>query len=197
VESLARLAPGLTRVSLSLGYVRSLRETLLGEGLQSRSNDEVQLPWDVTLTWAGSLVTAYRGSLLDGDGEDPTGDTERDRRTHRVSLTSSFLPPFGLADRTGGPVRISVIASYTSERECRVPRSRPDCVAFVDQINRALSVAMDTRVSDFQVGLQAGYTDRRSFVGRRQGSTQFQLSLYGQFLFEAGRFAGGGGFPGM
>ncbi|HSG48064.1 MAG TPA: hypothetical protein VLA43_09650, partial [Longimicrobiales bacterium] len=197
VEALARLAPGLSRVSLSLGYIRNRRETRLGDDLQTRSNDEVQFPWDVTLSWVGSLVTSYRGSLLTGDGVDPTGDTERDRATHRVSVTSSFLPPFGLATRTSGPVRISVIASYASERECRVPRNRPECVAFVDQINRALSVSLDTQVSDFQVGLQAGYTDRRSFVGRRAGSTQFQLSLFGQFLFEAGRFAGGGGFPGL
>ena len=57
---------------------------------------------------------------------------------------------------------------------------------------------MSTTMSDFQVGLQASYTDRRSFVGRRAGSTQFQLSLFGQFLFEAGRLpAVGGGFPGL
>ncbi|MDT8341201.1 MAG: hypothetical protein RQ751_06785 [Longimicrobiales bacterium] len=195
VPALDRLAPGLTRLALSLGYVRSERETLLGEGLQTRRNEEVQIPWDLTLAWQGTLVTSYRGSVLDGDGEDPTGDTERDRVTHRFSITSSFLPPLGLGGPTPGPVRVSVIASYTAERECRVPRAREDCVAFVDQLNRALSLAMDTRLSDFQVGLQAGYTDRRSFVGRRVGSTQFQLSLFGQFLFEGGRFADGGGFP--
>jgi hypothetical protein len=141
------------------------------------------------------VVTAYRGSVLGGEGRDPTGDTERDRTTHRFSISSSFVPPFGLSERLTGPVQLSVIASYGSERECRVPRSRPQCVAFVDQINRALSISMITRVRDFQLGFQTSYTDRRSFVGRRTGSTQFQLGIFGQFLFEAGRFAGGG-FPG-
>ena len=55
-------------------------------------------------------------------------------------------------------------------------------------------MSMNTRVADFRLGFQASYTDRRSFVGRRTGSTQFQLGIFGQFLFEAGRFAGGG-FP--
>ncbi len=194
LEILNTLAPGLTRVSLSAGFIRSRRETEAGGGLQTRSNEEVQLPWDVTLSWVGSVVTAYRGSVLDGEGRDPTGDTERDRTTHRFSISSSFVPPFGLSERLTGPVQLSVIASYGSERECRVPRSRPQCVAFVDQINRALSMSMNTRVADFQLGFQASYTDRRSFVGRRTGSTQFQLGIFGQFLFEAGRFAGGG-FP--
>ncbi len=188
LEVLNALAPGLTRVSLSAGFLRSRRETELGRGLQTRSNDEVQVPWDVTLSWVGAVVTSYRGSLLDGEGKDPTGDTERGRTTHRVSVSSSFVPPFGLSARLSGPVQLSVIASYGAERECRVPRGRPECVPFVDQINRALSLSLNTRVSDFQLGLQGSYTDRRSFVGRRTGSTQFQLGIFGQFLFEAGRF---------
>lgn len=195
VEALNWLAPGLTSVSFSGGFLRNRRETRLGDGLQTRKNEEIQLPWDITFSWVGTLVTAYRGSLLDGEGQDPTGDTERDRVTHRVSFSSSFLPPFGLSERLSGPVQLSVIASYGAERECRVPRSRPECVPFVDQINRALSLSMDTRLSDFQLGIQASYTDRRSFVGRRQGSTQFQLGIFGTFLFEAGRI--GDGFPGM
>jgi hypothetical protein len=114
-----------------------------------------------------------------------------------VSVSSSFVPPFGLAAGLSGPVRLSFIGSYGSERECRVPRARTECVPFIDQINRALSLALDTRVRDMLVGLQASFTDRRSFIGRRTGSTQFQLSVFGQFLFEAGNVLGQGGFPGM
>jgi len=52
---------------------------------------------------------------------------------------------------------------------------------------------MDTRVRDFEVGLQASFTDRQSFVGQRTGSTQFQVGLYGQFVFQAGGAAPGAG----
>ena len=41
-------------------------------------------------------------------------------------------------------------------------------------------------MSDFEVGIQGSYFDRQSFVGQRRGSTQFQLSVFGQFLIEAG-----------
>ncbi|MEJ2540164.1 MAG: hypothetical protein P8188_09360 [Gemmatimonadota bacterium] len=197
LTALSVLSAALERVSVSAAFIRSIRETRLGAGVQTRSNEEIQLPWDVTLTWTGAVVTSYRGSLLAGEGKDPTGDTERGRALHRVSVTSSFAPPFGLGAGLGSPVRLSLIGSYGSERECRVPRARTECVAFVDQINRALSLALDTRVQDVLVGLQASFTDRRSFIGRRIGSTQFQLSVFGQFLLEAGNLLGqGGAFPG-
>jgi hypothetical protein len=196
VDALAGLAPGLSRVSISVGYLENRRETRFGTaGDQTRITEELQLPWDLTLSWIGSVVTSYRGSLLDGEGRDPTGDTERERVNHRISFTSTFLPPFGVGGPGVRPVQFSLIGSYQGERECRVPRGRAECVPFVDQINRAISATLDTRVRDFQVGIQASLTDRRSFIGRRFGSTQFQLGIFGQFLIEAGRFAGGGGFP--
>jgi hypothetical protein len=197
LTALSVLSAALQRVSLSASFIRNVRETRLGAGVQTRRNRELQLPWDLTLTWTGAVVTSYRGSLLTGDGEDPTGDTERDRVNHRLSVSSQFVPPLGIATGLSGPVRLSFIGSYGAERECRVPRARTECVPFIDQINRALSLALDTRVQDVMVGLQASFTDRRSYIGRRTGSTQFQLSVFGQFLFEAGRSLGPVGFPGM
>ena len=37
------------------------------------------------------------------------------------------------------------------------------------------------------LGLNASFVDRQSFVGQRSGSTQLQVGLFGQFMFEAGR----------
>ncbi len=160
-----------------------------GGGAQRRFLDEAAYPWDVSLRWIGGLTTTYRGTIETGVGEDPTGDTERDRVQHAFSLASSFLPPFGLGNRPDGPpvpVRLSVLLSYVSERECRVPRNRTICVPFLDQLNRSLTFSLDTRLSDFDVGIQGSYFDRQSFVGERRGSSQFQLSVFGQFLIEAG-----------
>jgi len=176
----------LERVNLSTSVRRARTETVFGQAAQTRIQDEWNVPWDVTLTWVGSLVTSYRGSLLDGTGRDPTGDTERDRDTHRIAASSVIALPALLSVDLADPLRISLIGTYVGERECRVQRAGTECVAFVDQINRGLSFTMDTRVRDFEVGLQASYTDRQSFVGQRTGSTQFQVGLYGQFVFQAG-----------
>ena len=183
----------LERVTVSTSVRRARTETVFGQTAQTRIQDEWNVPWDVTLTWIGSLVTSYRGSLLDGTGRDPTGDTERDRATHRVAASSVIALPTLLSVDLADPLRVSLIATYVGERECRVQRARTECVAFVDQVNRGLSFTMDTRVRDFEVGLQASFTDRQSFVGQRTGSTQFQVGLYGQFVFQAGGAAGGPG----
>lgn len=188
-EGSTRPLQGLT---LGTGFRESERELIYGEGGQRRLIDERAFPWDVSLRWRGGLTTTYRGSVEVGTGEDPTGDTERDRVQHRVSLTSSFLPPFGLGSGSSdvpSPVRLSVLVGYVGERECRVPRNRPDCVPFIDQLNRSLTFTLDTRVSDVEVGIQGSYFDRQSFIGQRRGSTQFQLAVFGQFLIEAGAFA--------
>lgn len=180
----------LQSASVSTGIREEERELLYGGGSgQRRFIDERAFPWDLSLRWLGGLTTAYRGTVEAGVGEDPTGDTERDRVQHGVSVASSFLPPFGLGRTSAGaaaPVRLAVRVSYVAERECRVPRNRTECVPFVDQLNRSLTFNLDTRVSDFDVGVQGSYFDRQSFVGQRRGSTQFQLSVYGQFLIEAG-----------
>lgn len=183
----------LERVAVSGSARRARTETVLGQVAQTRTTEEWNVPWDVTLTWVGSLVTSYRGSVLEGTGRDPTGDTERDRTTHRVAVSSVFRLPEFLAAPLSEPVRLSMIATYVGERECRVQRFGDPCVAFIDRLNRGLSFTMDTRVRDFEVGLQASYIDRQSFVGQRTGSTQFQLGLYGQFVFRAGDEAAGFG----
>jgi hypothetical protein len=197
----AATAGTLRRLTLSGGVRRTRRELVFGQTLQRRALDEWSVPVDVTLGWRGGLTTSYRGSVERGRGEDPTGGTERDRITHRASLSSAFLPPFGLGQGGRGPpepVRLSVLMSYVAERECRVPRFRPECVPFIDQLNRSVTLTLDTRVSGLEVGLQGSYTDRQSFIGQRRGFTQLQVGLFGQFLLEAGALGrlAGHGLPG-
>lgn len=190
---LASAPQGSTRplqdAAVSAGVRVEERELQYGGVGQRRFLDESTFPWDISLRWIGGVTTAYRGTVETGVGEDPTGDTERDRVQHTVSFASTFIPPFGLGARAAGdpvPVRLSVLLGYVSERECRVPSNRAECVAFLDQLNRSLSFSLDTQLSGFEVGVQGSYFDRQSFVGERRGSTQFQLSVFGQFLIEAG-----------
>jgi len=179
--------PGLERVTLSSGYQRTERETVYGgRGVQRRFEEDRQVPVDVSLTWTGSLVTSYRGAFRDGDARDPTGDTRRVQRSHRFSVTSRFLPPGAFGRRLDRPVSFSLQAAYTGERDCRSTAARPECVPFVDQIRRSLSVSIGTSLSGFEVGLQMSYDDRQSFVGQQAGSTQFQLGVFGQLDLSAG-----------
>jgi hypothetical protein len=177
----------LTSVSLNTGFRKNLQEsTFGGRGLQRRSRTEHQVPLDVTALWGGDVSTRYRGTFIDGDGEDPTGDTRSQRRIHSFLVSSSFARPPLLTDRIDGPLRVSAAFQYSSELNCRVPAGQNRCIPFVDLLNRSVNLTLDTVVTPLEVGLHLTYTRRRSFVGRHDGSTQFQLGIFGQFLFNSG-----------
>ncbi|NNM05204.1 MAG: hypothetical protein HKO65_08890 [Gemmatimonadetes bacterium] len=61
-------------------------------------------------------------------------------------------------------------------------------MAFLDFLNRSVNLTLDTVITPLAVGLHLTYTSRRSFVGQQEGSTQFQLGFFGQFLFDSGTF---------
>jgi hypothetical protein len=179
--------PGGARVTVGSGLQRTWRETRFGRGaLQLRTDEDVQIPAELTLTWAGDASLSYRGAFRTGEGRDPTGDTERDRANHRVALSSSVVPPAWLPLALERPLRVAVIYGYLAERDCRQVAGRPSCVAFVDQINRSLNLTVDTRIAGLEMGLNASFVNRQSFIGQRTGSTQLQVGLFGQFMFEAG-----------
>jgi hypothetical protein len=167
--------------------VRTLRTIQFGRGLdQRRVDDDIRVPLDVSVQWIRNLVTTYQGAVRRGRGEDPTGATERDERSHRVSVRSQVLPPSWLASRLDRPIAVSVLAAFTSERTCRNTTASTECVAYLDQIGRSLNLSLDTSVRGFAVGMQVSFDDRQSFVGRRTGSTQFQVGLFGQLNFTGG-----------
>ncbi len=180
---------GVERVSLSSGFVQTTREMLFGgRSQQRRETESVQVPFDLSVTWAGSLVTAYRGSFRAGTSLDPTGSTEQDEDTHRLSVSSAFQPPSFLGDGLTRPVRLAFQAAFVGQRDCRATASREtdECVPFVDQLRRSLSLTLDSALQGFEVGMQMSYDHRQSFVGQRTGSTQFQLGVYGQLEISAG-----------
>ena len=179
----------LERVSVTAGYLESLREVEFGgQGQQRRTQLEREVPVDVTLSWTTATTTTYRGAFRVGKGRDPTGATELDRVSHRVSLTSALAAPESLAALMDRPLLLTLILSYGAERECRTTASRPTCVAYIDQLDRSVGVTLSASVQRFEVGLQSSFLDRQSYVGQHTGSTQFQLGFFGQFLFEAGEF---------
>jgi hypothetical protein len=184
---------GIQTVNLTSGYQRSQRQIRFGgRAQQSRFDEDRQIPVDVSVQWLRTLVTTYRGSFRAGRGTDPTGQTERDLQSHRISLSAQLLPPSALARRLDRPVRVSVIGAYRGERDCRITITGTECVAFIDRVTKSASLALDTSAGGFEFGLQLSFDDNKSFVGQRTGSTQFQLGLFGQLDFAAGGLPLGG-----
>jgi hypothetical protein len=62
----------------------------------------------------------------------------------------------------------------------------PPCEPFTDLVIRDVGLTVNTDVSPFVVGLQTFWRDTQSELGQRIGSTQLEISLFGQFLFETG-----------
>ena len=179
------------RLTVNSGYRVDTRRISFGSGTQQqRLQEDATIPLDVSLRWGGGFSSSYRTTLTRGEGTDPTGDTRRRRNTHVFTMSGSFTPPGELGARLERPVQVSLRYNQAAQSDCRVTSGSDECVAFVDQHNSTFNLTLDTIVSDLQVGFQASYTDRRSNIGQRLGSTQFQVGFWGQFVYNAGAFAG-------
>ncbi len=178
---------GIQAVNVSAGIVRTTREIEFGgRALQRRYDSDTRVPVDLSIQWLRTLVTTYRGSFRTGRGEDPTGRTQREQQSHRISLSSQLLPASALARRLDRPIRLSFIGAFSSEVDCRITARGDECVDFVDQVTRTASLSADTSAGGFEFGIQVSFDDRKSFVGQQTGSTQFQVGLFGQLDFSAG-----------
>jgi hypothetical protein len=182
-------APVLESWSFSTGYVRTLRATRLGgEFVRVRSQREETVPVELRLD-IGGLSFSWIGSITTGEGEDPTGFTRQRSMTQAVGITGRMATPDVLRQVIPEPLRVSFSYDYQEQEQSRVIASRlgiEDFTSFIDHINRRVNLTVSSLVSRMDVGLQASYVDRRSFIGVRAGSSQFQLGLFGQFTMNAG-----------
>lgn len=177
------LLVAVERLSLSSGYMRERRSLEFGAGtLQDRFREDREVPVSVTLAAAPGLTLSYRGRINRGESHDPTGDTRRAANTHSLVASARFRSPLGAFRERGAPLRVTLNLRYLDEVQCRITGIDGGCVAFIDQLERDASLSVDSAVQDFQLGLRLRYLDRRSFVGLRAGSTQFQLNVFGRFL---------------
>lgn len=177
----------LSRMSVSSGFQRSEQVASFGHGaLQERRSVDTQIPVDLSLTVLRTVSASYRGQFQSGRSSDPTGDTERTQTSHNLSIVTALRAPGSLAETFRRPVQLSLRYNYASQMNCRVSTASQSCVPFIDQILRGFNLTLDSTVSDMNIGLQMSYTDRQSFVGQRSGNSQFQLGIFGQFLFSAG-----------
>lgn len=175
------------RVTLSTGWQRIWEEVEFGQAvLQRRTRSDLRVPVEVVVEWGGGFATRYRGLLGRGEGVDPTGTTERRRRDHGVSVETILAPQAGFGGRMQEPVRFALILDWAETEDCRVTAGRDRCVPFVSQLDRSVNLAVDTRLSDMEVGGRVALNDRRSFVGLQTGATQFQVGIWARMIFSAG-----------
>jgi hypothetical protein len=161
---------------------------------QARTGEEVNLPVRFSIGFANGLSGSYTGLRGEGHAGDPTGRTEQEVAQHAVQLAGNFAAPTAWRESMEAPLRAALSFSIHTRRQCRVAAAglgAQECVPFVDLVNRQLALTLDTIISQLNVGFQMSYNDRKSFVGLRSGSSQFQLGLFGEFNFEAGNAMGG------
>lgn len=174
----------LERISFTSGLQRVREAVHFGRGLQERRRTDVRIPTEITFQWDGGVLARLRATLAEGDGQDPTGVTQRSTRDLGFTFESGGLGQG--AGVFGAAFRLTLSGEYASRDECRIPTGRVECVPFLDQVNRSLGFGVDTEWSGFEVGGQASLVDRRSFTGFESGFTQFQLGIWGRMEFSAG-----------
>ena len=97
---------------------------------------------------------------------------------------------------TWNPDLVLAFFNQQAERHCRFRQTVTGgttgdaCVSFIDFRNRGLNLVAETILSDLTLGLNLSYTARKSFVGTRNGTSQFQLGFFGNFSMSAGRELG-------
>jgi hypothetical protein len=186
------VAPVLRRVSVNTGIQRNRRESITeGMGGREQTSRDMSFPLGVRLGLAGGFSFAYTGTISGGEQEHPTGFAEQAQAQHSVQLSGSFQPPESMRGRITQSINTSLRFNVSSQTQCARTFSAESslCARNIDSNNKSFHLSFDTVLADTNVGLQMGYTDRNSFVGVQQGSSQFQLSLFGQFNFTAGNFA--------
>lgn len=187
-------------------------------GGRERGSQQTDVPLQFQLASPIGISASYTGTIGTGTITDPAGDSELDKSQHSVQLSGVFKAPKALRERFPAPFQGSLRYSLGNNSECRY-RSRtsstvsgigtggsadgsgdpaastaPECVPFLDNTTRTLSFSLDTVLRELTVGVQASYNDNQRSTGTRDGASQFQLGIFGQFNFEAGRFPDPRGF---
>jgi len=119
---------------------------------------------------------------------------DRSGASHQFSITARIDPPESMRQRLPQPIQASLRYSYQARQQCRVRSTTTGdtatCTPYVDVMNRSFNLNLDTMLSQLDVGFQLSYSDTKSFVGQRGGTSQFQLGFYGQFHFATGDLPG-------
>ncbi|MGH7468506.1 MAG: hypothetical protein ACRENP_11150 [Longimicrobiales bacterium] len=190
----AFLDPIIVTGTLRAGIENSRQHSLLGGfSDQERGGRETRIPVGLVVGFANGFSAQYTGALSTGTSTDPTGDAEQSGSDHTLQLGGLFQPPESWRERLNGPITLNLTLKQTSQRNCRfqsilvVAEEATSCIRFIDFRNRTANLVVESTVRDLRVGLQMSYSSRQSFVGTHNGTSQFQIGLFGNFEMKAGR----------
>ncbi len=181
------------------GYTLVTRRNETLDTNQTRESESRTIPVSVTLAMTTNWSISYSISLSEEERRDPTGLTLGEGARQSVEIRGQ-VRPLTRQGTWSNPIRISLGLSQDDSQQCRrlgaaVDVAEPGgageaavsrCEPYTDRRIRNIDLTVSTDVRPFSLGLQGSWRDTQSRLGQRPGSTQLEISLFGQFLFETG-----------
>ncbi len=181
------------------GYTLVTRRNETLDTNQTRESESRTIPVTVSLSLATNWSVSYSLALSEEERRDPTGLTLGEGDRHSVEIRGQ-VRPLTRQGTWSNPIRISLGLSQDDSQQCRrlgaaVNVTDPGgpgeeavsrCEPYTDRRIRNIDLTVSTDVRPFSLGLQGSWRDTQSRLGQRPGSTQLEISLFGQFLFETG-----------
>jgi hypothetical protein len=174
--------------------LREDRDVFLGAD-QTRTSNTRTIPLSVNLSFTTGWALGYNLDLERSERRDPTGISRGKNTNHSVQLTARFSP-LSSGGSFNKPIRASLRYTRSDRNECRQlglggvdtggPTPQLDCEPFTDLDIQRVELTVDTDLQPFVLGLQGTWRDQQSNIGERPGSTQLEITLFGQFLFQTG-----------
>ncbi len=162
---------------------------------QTRESESRTIPISVSLALATNWSINYNLSLSEEERRDPTGLSLGEGERHGVEIRGQ-VRPLTRQGTWSNPIRISLGLSQDDSQQCRRlgaaaaeaggEEVAARCEPYTDRRIRNIDLTVSTDVRPFSLGLQGSWRDTQSRLGQRAGSTQLEISLFGQFLFETG-----------
>jgi hypothetical protein len=179
------------------GYTLTTSESEVVDADQQRRSDRRSIPFNVNLALTTEWTLTYSMTSTDEERRDPVGITVGDSRNQSLQVTGR-VRPISRQGKFRNPVRISLRLSQNDQNQCRqlgadAAESAPgeggqllECEPFTDRTIKTVDLTVATDVPPFSLGLQGSWRDTQSEIGQRAGSTQLEISVFGQFLLETG-----------
>ncbi len=183
-------------LGIRTGYsLRTTRNVVL-DADQIRESEIKSIPVSVDLSLTTDWSLNFNLTMNDGVRRDPTGTSVSDQANHSIQL-SGRIPALAQSGIFSNPLRAVLRFTQDNRRECRKlgravepPPGQEslvsECEPFIDLRIRRIDVTIGADMRPFVLGLQGFWRDTQSELGQRPGSTQLEISIFGQFLLETG-----------